>query len=225
MNFTKYVLIAIVLTTLETVLAKTSNPKPAKYRKRENTRFLDSYDQYNNISVEECLRKCTADIRCKAVSFLHDDRHPDFDWYPGFDICYVYASSQPTKSQWGKEFFTSFVRSARHPGLPSEQTEQTTSSTTSSTINTNSTSENNNYEKFENTRFIYSYAQYNKISVEECLSKCTADIRCKAISFLHEDRNPDFFWFLGVDACFLYASSKPYSSSVGNTYFTSYIRR
>ena len=222
MNFTKYVLIAIVLTNLETVLAKTSTPKPAKYRKRENTRFLDSYDQYNNISVEECLSKCTADIRCKAVSFLHDDRHPDFGWYPGFDICFVYASSKPTKSKWGKEFFTSFVRSARHPGLPSS--DQTTSNKTSTTIDPNSKSENNNFEKFENTRFLGSYDAYLGIPIEECLSKCAADILCKAVSFLHDDRNPDFGWYEGVNACFVYASSNPDSSSIGETYFTSYIR-
>ncbi len=64
------------------------------------------------------------------------------------------------------------------------------------------------------------YDEYKNISVEECLSKCTADIRCKAISYMHKDRKG---WSVH-DHCYMYASSKPDSSSVGETYFTSYIR-
>jgi hypothetical protein len=226
MNFTNYVLIAIVLTSLETVLAKTSTPKPANYRKRENTRFLGSYDQYDSISVEQCLSKCTADIRCKAVSFLHDDRHPDFSWYLGVDTCFLYASSKPTKSKWGEQFFTSYVRSIRHPGLPSIVTDHTTPSTISTTIDSNSKSENDNFKKFENTRFSssYSYEQYYSISVKQCLSKCTEDVRCKAVSFLHDDRHPNFGWYLGFDICFLYVSSQPPESKRGKQFFTSYVR-
>jgi hypothetical protein len=65
----------------------------------------------------------------------------------------------------------------------------------------------------------------NNIPLEDCLRTCTADIRCKAISYVHKDRLGLFGYWGFYDACWLYASSKPDSTPVDQIYFTSYIRR
>ena len=108
----------------------------------------------------------------------------------------------------------------------STRTTTTTTKTTSTTTTTATTSTTTlkNYEKFEYTRFINPYDEMNNIPVEDCLSTCTADIRCKAISYLHGDRVGLFGWWGLYDACWLFESSNPDITSEDKTYFTSYVR-
>jgi hypothetical protein len=76
---------------------------------------------------------------------------------------------------------------------------------------------------FENTRFINSYIEYNGISLNDCLNRCNTDQSCNAVSFLHANGKPDFFWFKGQDVCYLYSSSDPFTNEIGKQFFTSYI--
>jgi hypothetical protein len=96
----------------------------------------------------------------------------------------VYASTNPESSSVGKQYFTSYIR----------VTDQATTSTTSTTIDPNSMTENNKYEELEFTKFVDEYKEFKNIFLaEECLNKCTADIRCRAVTLFHSDRVPYFY--------------------------------
>jgi hypothetical protein len=83
------------------------------FRTLENTRFINSYKQMNQIAnTNECMRLCSSETYCKAVSFLWLSRNPTFSWYPrsAGNICFFYGTSNPATSNDGKQFFTSYVR-------------------------------------------------------------------------------------------------------------------
>jgi hypothetical protein len=62
-------------------------------------------------NTNECMRLCASETNCKAVSFLWLSRNPTFFWYPrsAGNICFFYGTSNPTSSNDGKQFFTSYV--------------------------------------------------------------------------------------------------------------------
>ena len=81
----------------------------------ENTRFSNSYKQMKQIATStECMRLCSSDKNCEAVSFLWLSRNPPYPRSVG-NICYFYGTSKPATSttstfNYDQKYFTSYVR-------------------------------------------------------------------------------------------------------------------
>ncbi len=83
--FTSYIRISFLPTT-------TTPPPPLRFHIFERTRYTNSYTQYDDILLDDCLNKCFTDQSCNAVSFLFADRQPNFYWFTGWDGCFLFSS-------------------------------------------------------------------------------------------------------------------------------------
>jgi hypothetical protein len=196
----------------------TTTTAALKFQKFENTRYINSYTYIGYISIDDCLNECYIDERCNAVSFLHADRNPKFDWFYGNDNCYLHSSLNPATEEDGKEYFTSYIRISFLPTIT------TTTITITTTTITTTPPISLKFHAFERIRYTGSYKEYEDISVDDCLNYCYTDQKCNAVSFLFAARSPNFVWFDGWDFCFLYSSQNPPTSEDGKQYFTSYSR-